>query len=153
MKQLTALSILAFLLYSCNSVAPAKQENEKSVPIEGTWALQSAATITKGDTVTTDYTKTQEMIKIINATHFSFLKHNLKNAKDTAFFEAGGGRYELTGNQYTEHLDYCNFREWEGHRFPFTVKITNDTLLQSGIEKVENLGIDRLIIEKYVRVK
>ena len=44
-------------------------------------------------------------------------------------------------------------REWEGHSFNFTVTISNDTLIQKGIEKVENLGIDRLIIEKYVRVK
>lgn len=153
MNKLSALSLFALILYSCNSAAPVAPGEDKHKPIEGTWALQSAATITKGDTVITDYTKSQEMIKIINATHFSFLKHNLKSAKDTSFFEAGGGRYELSDNKYTEHLDYCNFREWEGHSFPFTVTISGDTLLQTGMEKVENLGIDRMIIEKYLRVK
>jgi hypothetical protein len=33
------------------------------------------------------------------------------------------------------------------------VKIKNDTLTQSGVERLEKLGIDRVIVEKYVRVK
>jgi len=33
------------------------------------------------------------------------------------------------------------------------VKIKNDTLIQKGIEKVEKLGVDRIIVEKYVREK
>ena len=152
MKQLTAFLFIPVFIYSCNTT-PAEKPVAKRLPIEGTWSLQSAATITKSDTVITDYTKNQKMIKIINATHFSFLKHDLKTGKDTSFFEAGGGSYTLVDSQYTEHLDYCNFREWEGHVFPFTVAIHNDTLLQSGIEKVENLGINRLIVERYVRVK
>lgn len=93
------------------------------------------------------------MIKIINATHFAFLKHDLTHGKDSAIYESGAGKYTLEGNQYTEHLDFCNAREWEGHNFQFTVTISNDTLLQTGIEKLENLGVNRLIIEKYARVK
>ena len=30
-------------------------------------------------------------------------------------------------------------------KFEFVVKIKNDTLIQKGIEKVEKLGIDRII--------
>ena len=94
------------------------------------------------------------MIKIINNTHFSFLRHDLNKGKDsTATFVAGGGTYELKGNEYSEHLDYCSAREWEGNSFHFTVAIQNDTLVQSGREKIEGTGIDRIIIEKYFRVK
>ena len=55
--------------------------------------------------------------------------------------------------QYTEYLDYCNHREWEGSSFLFTVSIKNDSLVQRGIEKVDKAGIDRVIIETYTRVK
>jgi hypothetical protein len=59
----------------------------------------------------------------------------------------------LVGNQYTEHLEYCSAREWEGHDFHFTVSIRNDTLIQTGEEKLESEGVNRLNTEKYVRVK
>lgn len=93
------------------------------------------------------------MLKIINDSHFAFVRHDLNKGTDTAnkIFSAGAGRYALKGNQYTEHLDFFDMREWEGHSFNFTISINNDTLVQQGIEKVENLGIDRLIIEKYIR--
>jgi hypothetical protein len=54
---------------------------------------------------------------------------------------------------YTEHLDYYSDRNWEGKTFTFTVTISNDTLIQKGIEKVESASVDREIIEVYVRVK
>jgi len=124
------------------------------VPIAGTWKLISGTTIEKEDTVFTDYTGDRNMIKIINSTHFSFLDHDLNKGRDsTAVFSAGGGRYTLAGDQYTEYLDYCSHREWEGNKFQFTVTVQNDTLTQSGIEVVESAGVNRLNIEKYTRVK
>ena len=94
------------------------------------------------------------MIKVINATHFAFLRHDLNSPKDSSnHFDAGGGSYTLNGNTYTEHLDYYSDHNWEGKTFNFTVSISHDTLVQKGMEKVENLGIDREIIERYVRVK
>jgi hypothetical protein len=47
----------------------------------------------------------------------------------------------------------CSAREWEGNDFAFIITIKNDTLIQSGIEKVESPGINRVNIEKYSRVK
>ena len=81
--------------------------------------------------------------------------HDLSKGKDSssATFSAGGGTYSLTGNKYTEHLEYCNAREWEGHDFSFTITISGDTLIQSGVEKIEAQGINRINTEKYVRVK
>ncbi|MGZ8541396.1 MAG: hypothetical protein ACXWV6_12145 [Chitinophagaceae bacterium] len=152
MKQRIAITLIIGLLVSCET----KTNNiESSMPhIEGTWELISGTTIVKDDTTFTDYTKGQKMIKVINSSHFAFLRHDLNKGKDsTAIFDSGGGRYTLTGDQYTEHLDYCNHREWEGHSFNFKVAVKNDTLIQSGTEKVEEAGIDRIIIEKYFRVK
>jgi hypothetical protein len=120
----------------------------------GTWKLIRGTLIEKGDTVVTDYTKDRSFIKMINATHFSFITHDLNQGKDSAAsLGAGAGKYSLKGDQYTEQLEYCNAREWEGHDFSFTVTIRQDTLVQRGVEKVESAGIDRLNIEEYVRLK
>jgi len=152
MKQGIGLIIIITLLASCNTNT--KNTESPNLVVEGTWELISGTTIVKDDTTFTDYTKGQKMIKIINGTHFAFLRHDLKQGKDSsAVFDSGAGRYTLTGDQYTEYLDYCNYREWEGHTFNFKVSVKNDTLIQSGIEKVEKAGIDRVIIEKYIRAK
>ncbi len=153
MKHTLLPVILPFaLLLSCTSSTTTNTTT--AVPITGTWQLVSGTTITKGDSTTTDYTKGSSMIKIINDSHFAFLKHDLNSPKDSSYhFDAGGGSYTLTGNAYTEHLDYYADRNWEGKTFDFTVTISNDTLIQRGMEKVEGAGIDREIIERYVRVK
>jgi len=145
------LVALAFLSMSYMRNDDPKQA---ALPLIGTWRLISGTTITKKDTVVTDYTKGQKFIKIINKTHFAFLRHDLENGKgkDSAY-ESGAGTYTLSGNHYTEHLEYCNYREWEGKSFSFTISIKNDTLIQRGLEKVEEANINREIIERYVRVK
>jgi hypothetical protein len=150
MKTNFILILLITLCIACSD----KKESAK-VPLPGTWQLVSGTIIEKGDTTVTDYTKKNSMIKVINATHFSFLNHDLQKGKDSTnnVFVAGGGRYTLTGDQYTEFLEYCSAREWEGHDFQFNVQVKNDTLIQTGTEKLEELGIERLNIEKYVRVK
>lgn len=148
----TAISVL-LVSSSCNIRKDDLQERGR-IPIAGTWRLITGTLIEHGDTTITDYTKGQRMIKIINATHFSFLNHDLNMGKDsTAVFVAGGGRYSLDANSYTEYLDYCSDRAWEGHTFPFVISIQNDTLVQRGMEKVEDAGVERLNIERYVRVK
>jgi hypothetical protein len=151
LKMLLILSCAVLLLGSCLLNNKAEQP---ALPIAGTWQLISGTTIEKGDSTVTYYTNNLSFIKIINDTHFAFLKHDLKKGKDsTVAFGSGGGGYTLKDSTYTEHLEYCSDREWEGNDFTFTVTIQNDTLIQSGIEKVENAGVDRINIEKYVRVK
>jgi len=139
------------IMLSCTEKSKKEPETSDTISVKGTWKLLTGTLIEKGDTVVTDYTTGKSFIKIINDSHFAFLSHTLR--KDTTDFSAGGGRYTLTGNNYTEHLEYCNAKEWEGHDFTFTVTITNDTLIQSGVEKIEGQGIDRINIEKYIRYK
>jgi hypothetical protein len=153
MKIILTLAMFLFML-SCsdqNPVEPAQQKNE----LIGTWKLVEGIIIEKGDTTVTDYTKEKSIIKIINDTHFSFTLHDLAKGKDsaTAAFSAGAGSYTLEGNKYTERLEYCSAREWEGQDFHFTVSISKDTLVQTGEEKIESAGVSRLNTEKYVRVK
>lgn len=141
-------------LLSQFNLVPVQSSQSKNVPITGTWELVSGITIQKGDTTFTDYRKNQKQIKIINDTHFAFLNHDLKTITgEKPVFVAGGGKYTLKGDEYTEHLEYCNFREWENKTFKFRVSVKGDTLIQRGIERIEELGVDREIIEKYVKAK
>lgn len=154
MKNRICIAAVLLILTSCG---PSVQNNETrpaTIPIQGTWKLLTGTLIEKGDTVITDYTKGKEFIKIINDTHFAFLSHDLNRGKNSdSAFSAGGGDYSLKDSLYTEHLLYCSARQWEGNDFPFTISIYNDTLIQQGVEKIDSIGVNRMNIEKYLRIK
>jgi hypothetical protein len=144
----------ALILLSCTGKTDDNVQKPSHPAIIGTWQLITGTVIENGDTTVTDYTKNISFLKIINDTHFAFLQHDVKKGKDTvAVFASGGGTYLLKDSLYTEHLAYCSARNWEGNDFSFTISIKNDTLIQSGIEKVETAGVNRINIEKYVRIK
>lgn len=154
MKTILSLAILATAFASCFEKPSETVAVSTQMSIEGTWQLFSGTLIEKGDTTVTDYTKNISFIKIINESHFAFLQHDLNKGEDSlAVFVAGGGSYSLNDSLYTEHLEYCTARKWEGNDFEFTVALQNDTLVQSGVEVVESAGVNRINIEKYVRVK
>jgi hypothetical protein len=120
--------------------------------VVGTWELISAKIIKKGDTIITFPVKDQKMIKILSTESFAFFKHDInKGTGDTAVFESGAGTYTLKGEDYAEHLEFCNYRGWENHDFKFKLRLKGDTLIQSGIEKVDSLKIDHEIVETYVK--
>ena len=154
MKIKIAYVILATTLMSCVGNMGRNVTKQSPISVVGTWKLITGMVIEKSDTIVTDYTKNISFIKIINDTHFAFLQHDLNKGKDSvAVFVSGGGSYSLSDSLYTEHLEYCSDRNWEGNDFKFTVDIQNDTLIQSGVEKVESAGVNRTNIEKYIRVK
>ena len=155
MRKVIGIMIVSMLLLACSATETKDSTAKSSLPIMGTWKLISGTTIQKGDTTTTYYDKNLSFIKIINDTHFAFLNHDIHKGKDSAIaaYSSGAGSYTLDGNTYTEHLEYCSDRQWEGNDFKFTITIKNDTLTQTGIEKVASEGVDRLNIEKYFRLK
>ncbi|HKK41712.1 MAG TPA: hypothetical protein VJ963_04820, partial [Bacteroidales bacterium] len=119
------LIIISLMIVSCNGRESTTPVNS----IEGTWKLVSGTLIEKGDTTDTNYLKDVSFIKILNKSHFAFLQHDLHKGRDSdAVFVAGGGRYSLINNSYTEHLEYCSARGWEGNDFTFTISIKGDTL-------------------------
>ncbi|MDN3547935.1 hypothetical protein [Mucilaginibacter aquaedulcis] len=129
-------------------------EQKAVQPLTGTWHLISSKSIAKGDTTVTTPPKDQEMVKIFNGSDFAFFTHDLKKGKVAKpVFDSGSGTYKLEGNNYSEHLAYCNYRDWENRDFKFTVQFKNDTLIQSGIEKIDSLNIDHEIIETYVKLR
>lgn len=144
--------MLTTFLVAC-SPSPEAVRPETTLPLIGTWKLISGTTIRGSDTTVVDYTQGQSFIKIINESHFSFFRHDLNKGQDSsAVFSAGAGTYTLDGNTYREHLEYFSLREWEGHEFEFEVTIKQDTLIQTGVEKIVELGVDQIITEKYVRI-
>ncbi|KQM75286.1 hypothetical protein ASE74_20950 [Pedobacter sp. Leaf216] len=148
--RLNIVMLLAVLTFaSCANNDNSKKENPD---IQGTWQLFSATTIENGKSQTTDYSGDLKMIKMFNNTHFAFLRHSI-NPKDTSSFDAGGGTFTLNKDDYTERLEYYKDKNWEGKTFKFKLAVHQDTLIQKGIEKVEKAGVDRVIIEKYIKIK
>jgi hypothetical protein len=151
MKFKLSLLFIAVISYSC-SVNQNKTKHS-NLPIIGTWELISATSTQKDSTFSTFDPKVK-MIKIINPDHFAFFVHDTTMGKEAEpKFAAGAGKYTLVNNVYTEYLEYFSNREWENNKFEFKISIKNDTLIQQGIEKVEKLGVDRIITEKYKRLK
>lgn len=155
------MSLRVLMFFFGMYVVSCTQKNEPGVknlesandpdPI-GTWKLHSSQIIVDGDTTFKSYTGKIEGIKVINKTHFSFFQHDLNGGKDSlSSFVSGGGKYILKGSNYIEFLEYCSAREWENNRFEFEIAILGDTLIQTGVEKIESLDVDRVIIETYIR--
>ncbi len=154
MKIKIALFALIAGLLACDNKQMITEQKQDVFSVEGSWKLLSGTLIEKGDTVVTDYTKNISFIKIINESHFAFLQHDLNKGQDSAAsFSAGGGSYTLKDSLYTEHLEYCTARNWEGNDFSFTMTIKGDTLIQSGVEVIESEGVNRKNSEKYFRIK
>lgn len=154
MKKKICILLVSTIMMSCGTEPGKNAAKPVQIPLAGTWKLITGTLIEKGDTNVTEYTKDKSFIKIINEDHFAFLQHSLQKSKDSAAdFSAGGGSYSLNDSTYTEFLEYCNAREWEGNHFTFTIHIKNDTLIQQGLEKIEGTEVNRVNIEKYVRVK
>lgn len=142
-------------LLLCTFSCQQKEPTVKNDVLDGTYRLVNTETIKGKDTTHTmiDSAKT-EMIKMFNNTHFAFLNHDKSKGKDSLVsYSSGGGTYKLKGNQYTENLEYCTYREWEGREFHFTLEKRADTLIQTGEEDIPELGVKQKIKEVYVRVK
>jgi hypothetical protein len=147
------LAAACLFLLSCQDAGKPAPTKAQPHELTGTWKLLTGTLIENGDTTVSSYSGNISFVKIINKSHFAFLQHDLHKGKDSAaVFVAGGGRYDLKDSSYTEHLEYCSAREWEGNDFHFTIRIDGDTLTQYGVEKVEAAGVDRINVEKYVRV-
>ena len=153
MKNYPGFLVALVALASCTGQSDPASPDPLQASLVGTWQLV-AATSTVGDSTYSTFDASKKMIKIINQTHFAFLNHDLNNGQDsTATFVSGGGTYALKDSVYSEFLEYCNYREWENNSFDFTIVVQNDTLIQQGRERVEALGIDRVIVETYVKLE
>lgn len=152
LKYLICLFALISLCSSCQEKNTA--ESLSAASLNGTWRLISSKVVTGKDTTFTYPVKDLEMIKLFNGSHFAFFKHDIKKGGiKNPVFDSGAGTYKLAGDNYEEHLDYCNYREWENTGFKFKLTLKNDTLVQKGIEKIDSLNVNQEITEIYTRVR
>jgi hypothetical protein len=153
MKYLPLIAIAVASLLSCNTKKEPSTAAATS-PLTGTWKLISAKSIQGKDTTTTAPVAGQETIKIFNDSYFAFFSHDLKHGTDSpAVYGSGSGTYTLVNDAYSEHLEYCSYREWEDKDFSFVMQIKKDTIIQSGIERIDSLNINHEIVETYARIR
>lgn len=143
--------LIVVLLVACNS---SRKETATDVEINnsdivGTWKLVYGD-ILENDSTTIRDLKDVDFIKIINESHFAFFNQKHNTAE---YFYGGAGTYVLEGNVYKEKLNFISTEAIRGHEFVFTVEIKGDSLIQYGKEEVKEAGINRHIVEKYIRVK
>ena len=146
---------LSLILLTSWFAACAPAREQASNKLVGSWQLLSSVYIKKDTTIHNDPPGTS-MIKILNDTHFAFTQHTVDKSDTTGIFGGGSGTYTLKDNQYTEHLEYCSSRAYESNDFEFTIEFHGDTLVQSGIEKLKEIGAgeeDMHLVEKYLRIK
>ena len=146
----TALAITIVVGLCTGSCSKDVKEQEQSgSTLEGTWKM-TYAEIRENDSVQVKDLSSTDFIKIINQSHFAFFNQE-RDTQDN--FTAGAGTYTFDGSEYVENLDFINFMDYRGHTFSFQVEIKGDSLIQQGHEKIEASGIDRYILEKYVRIE
>ena len=133
----------------CSKPETAVDKTEGPSIIQGTWKMIYAE-IRENDSIQVKDLSNTDFIKIINADHFAFFNQDRGTGEN---FMSGAGSYTFNGKDYTETLDFISLPELRGHDFPFEVQISGDTLVQQGHEKVEEAGLDRFILEKYVRIE
>jgi len=151
MKNAILLLVMLFLIISCSEnkkIEPPIEADQKST-IEGSWKLVYAH-IEENDSVQVKDIDKSDFIKIINANHFAFFNQDKGSSEN---FMAGGGTYTYNGNDYVETLDFISAVDYRGHVFPFKAEVKGDSLIQQGHEKIEKAGLDRYILEKYIRIK
>jgi len=155
MKNLVTIA-LACILFSCANCEKEGTNVDTPEPHIGSWQLLSSEYIKK-DTIISNVVPGQTMIKIITPTHFAFFSHDtIKGVDSTAMYMSGSGSYHFKGEKYVENLEYCTARQWEKNSFEFDLKLKGDTLIQTGIEELEDLGLgeeNMLLVEKYLRIK
>ena len=151
MTKLIDFKVLVLLIImSCQPHAkeiPNKEPAEET-GIEGSWKLVYAD-IRENDSVQVKDLSNTDFIKILNETHFAFFNQDRGTGEN---FMAGAGTYTFDGENYTETLDFIHITELRGHVFPFRAEVKGDSLIQQGHEKAEEAGLDRYILEKYVRI-
>lgn len=144
MKNAFLFSALTALIFtSC------KNSKIKESSINGSWKLIYNE-IKEVDSVHIKDLSNIDFIKVINNTHFSFINQ----PKDTlGSFYAGAGTYTFDGENYIETLQFIEYKAIRNHQFKFKVRISGDTLIQYGREKVEAANMNREITEKYLRIR
>lgn len=133
----------------------------------GEWRLLSA-TLSVNEEQNSILDPNRQFIKLFTRTHFAFFSRLPERPRftlppsDTQLtagarsFDAGGGRYEVQGNSYVEHIDYCSFPNYEGQSIAFALRYERGVLTQQGTYPLVRLGlgaVDGYLVETYQKLQ
>ena len=113
-KSLIRVILFSVFIYSGVAVAQA--------PLEGTWQASYREFSTPDTTMSSSGNEAASLVKVINKTHFATIMQG-KDMKSSMF---NGGKYELTEDTYTEHLDYFSSPEQIEKSYTFKSKLDGD---------------------------
>ena len=108
----------------------AQPETQKSSALHlGTWQLASFKYGTNSPKFI-DFPTSHRRIKLITETHFTWSQFATNNGK---ILTMGGGSYSLTGNTYTESIDFgLGMDRYISEKHLFTIRIDGDKFFLSG---------------------
>lgn len=93
----------------------------------GTWELVSTLATRNDSVVMRGGPPGITSMKIMNATDYAVITR-----RDGQFMRAGGGRYTLSGNTYTEHVDIASTQYPPNTTATFTIQLDGDTWTTEG---------------------
>jgi hypothetical protein len=137
MKKSAIIVLAVYLLSACGTKPESSQ-----LSLPGAWQVVKAK-YGKGDFEAPN----QSVVKIFTNNRWVASYYN----KDEKFFDgAGGGKYELNGNEYTEYIEYFS---WDsvavGQSAKFTMKLEDGLLHQYG--KIVYKGDTGYIIDEWYK--
>ena len=122
------LGTVAFLAFTADLVAQ-QQSAQGGGSHLGTWQLASTK---YGDAKDfSDYAKENRRLKLITATHFTWVDYDTKTKKISS---SAGGPYSLRDSVYIETIEFVgdDMETYLGKKQEFTIRIDGDKLYQSG---------------------
>ena len=126
----TTLAVAVALIVGFTAVSADKEKPAKvAAGLAGTWQLVSTK---YGDAKEfTDYPADRVRLKLITATHFTWLDYPADSKKIAS---AAGGSYTLDADAYTESVEFVGegMESYLGKKQTFKVKVEGDKLTQSG---------------------
>ena len=134
-------------------------KNQKSIyyfksekaKLNGTWKIVSQEVIRNGESTVLVKDENNSGLKTWSDKYYMFVGKSVNGQMISQTF--GGGRYELSGTDYTEYCDYHVAPNYRGRILHLYLEIKGDTLMQAyPCDNNFNYDKDNCTIEKYVRV-
>ena len=119
--------------------------------LNGTWKIVSQEYIRNGVSTIEVKNENNSGLKTWSDSYYRFVSSQINGSMISNSF--GGGKYELSGSEYTEYCEYHVAPNYHGRILKLYLEINGDTLMQvSPCDDNFNYDINNCTIEKYVRV-
>lgn len=123
-----AVGVLMLAVLSCQTTAMNSQSDAQSHPLLGSWEMVSGRWTFPDGTVRTADTTQLRSLKVVGPARFVFIT----SRTDGEFVRAAGGRYTISGNTYSEHLDQASDADMRNETYTFTWRVDGDTWFHNG---------------------